>query len=219
MSDPPQTHAHALRAGDDPNPTRRRFLSRLSAGLGALAGAVIAVPPIGMLLHPLFGRKADPGAAAWSGVGAAARFLVGGPPVRVVLKEDRVDAWLSSPGTPVGPVIVQRLAADGFRVLSGICPHLGCSVAPKPASERGFLCPCHRSNFGEDGALVAHADGEANPAPRALDPLEWRVRAGRLEVRWVRYETGTPERIPVAASGSCEGHQGCGVGADGGRTA
>ena len=210
MASPHSDTAHAA-PGPDPDPARRRFIGRLAAGLGALVGAVVAIPPLGMLLHPLLGRSTDAD-RSWSGVGAIERFVVGGTPVRVVLKEDRVDAWLSSTGTPVGPVIVQRLAADSFRVLSGICPHLGCSVSPKGDGGRGFLCPCHRSSFSEDGSLAAYADGRSNPSPRALDPLDWRVRAGRLEVQWVRYETGTEARVPIAAAPACDAHDGCGHG-------
>ncbi len=178
---------------------RRRFLGRLTAGFGALIGAAIAAGPVAMLLTPLR-KKPDAGppiddGGVWSPAGAVARFAVGAAPERVVLKEDRQDAWLHQPGVPVGSVLVQRLGEADFRVLSATCPHLGCSVRP---SGGGYLCPCHRSSFTVEGGLLPHADGTPNPAPRGLDPLEWRVRAGTLEVRWVRYRTGTADRVPVA---------------------
>ena len=50
----------------------------------------------------------------------------------------------------------------GYRALSAVCPHLGCTVGQKPG---GFHCPCHGSRFAEDGTNVA------GPAPR---PLSWR---------------------------------------------
>jgi menaquinol-cytochrome c reductase iron-sulfur subunit len=50
-----------------------------------------------------------------------------------------------------------------FRALSGVCTHLGCSVA-QAASGKGFHCPCHGSRFDEEGRAVE------GPARR---PLPW----------------------------------------------
>jgi menaquinol-cytochrome c reductase iron-sulfur subunit len=65
------------------------------------------------------------------------------------------------------------------------------------AESQGWRCPCHKSSFARDGALVPATNGPPNPSPRALDPLEWRVSDGRLEVRWVRFETGIEERVEI----------------------
>ena len=35
---------------------------------------------------------------------------------------------------------------------------------------------------------------------RPLDPLEWRIADANLEVRWVRFQTGIAERVPVGGS-------------------
>ena len=51
--------------------------------------------------------------------------------------------------------------SDGFYAISSVCTHLGCNVK-RGAS--GFACPCHGSEFDEDGQ-VAHG-----PAPK---PLPW----------------------------------------------
>ncbi len=63
---------------------------------------------------------------------------------------------------------------SGFRALSSVCSHLGCTVA---RVESGFRCPCHGSRFDETGAVI---DG---PAPK---PLEWHPvsmsRDGRLVI-------------------------------------
>lgn len=179
---------------------RRRFVSRLTWLLSFLTGAAVMGGPLAMLFDPLLRRprKTDTSdGGGWTALAPVTRFAVGGPPARVILKADRTDAWLSRPGTPVGPVLVQRLAEDRFRVFSGICPHLGCSVGvtEKPA---GYLCPCHRSNFDSGGALLPHEDGATNPAPRGLDTLEWRVAGGQLEVRWIRYQPGTSEQVRIS---------------------
>lgn len=50
---------------------------------------------------------------------------------------------------------------DGIYAISAICTHLGCIVS---ATEWGFQCPCHGSQFNENGKVIG------GPAPR---PLEW----------------------------------------------
>ncbi len=54
--------------------------------------------------------------------------------------------------------------ANGFRALSGKCPHLGCTVNFDPVSEQ-FKCPCHGSTFGPSGTWLS------GPAGRNLHPL------------------------------------------------
>ena len=178
-------------------PTRRRALEWLTVGLGAIVGLALSVGPLGMLLHPLLKRRTQRPGAGWRLVGPVNRFAIGGPPTRIVITEDRTDAWLSRPGTPVGPVVVERLDEASFRVFSGICPHLGCSVGVQ-SGNTPYLCPCHRSRFSSDGARQESKDGEANPAPRPLDELEWRVEQGKLTVNWVRYRPGSAAQVPIA---------------------
>ena len=48
---------------------------------------------------------------------------------------------------------------NSFRCLSAVCTHLGCTVN---RSEKGYHCPCHGSEFSQDGNV------ESGPAPRAL---------------------------------------------------
>ncbi|MBD89632.1 MAG: hypothetical protein CL940_04805 [Deltaproteobacteria bacterium] len=176
---------------------RRGFLAWLTVGLTALIGLAVSVGPIGVLLHPLLGRRAGRPGDGWRLVGPVGQFPIGGPPTRIVIREDRTDGWLSRPGTPVGPVVVQRLSEDAFRVFSGICPHLGCSVGVQNG-EPPYLCPCHRSRFTAMGVPLDTTDGEPNPAPRPLDQLEWRVERGKLNVNWVRYRPGTADQVPIA---------------------
>ncbi|MDJ0976116.1 MAG: ubiquinol-cytochrome c reductase iron-sulfur subunit [Planctomycetota bacterium] len=58
----------------------------------------------------------------------------------------------------------------GFRALSAVCTHLGCSVGAK---QEGYHCPCHGSVFDAEGV---NTEG---PAPRPLPwhPLSWRGKA------------------------------------------
>jgi cytochrome b6-f complex iron-sulfur subunit len=50
---------------------------------------------------------------------------------------------------------------DGYRALSAVCTHLGCTVGRESG---GFHCPCHGSTFGPDGGNLS------GPAPK---PLPW----------------------------------------------
>lgn len=52
---------------------------------------------------------------------------------------------------------------DGLHAISSVCTHLGCIVA---VSETGFQCPCHGSQYDENGRVIG------GPAPRNLAWLE-----------------------------------------------
>jgi len=74
------------------------------------------------------------------------------------------------------PVFIIHLP-EGFKIFSGICPHLGCVVKWKE-KEKHFYCPCHKAIFDKDGTLLA------GPSPRPLD--EFRVEVeGSLVFVWI----------------------------------
>ena len=50
---------------------------------------------------------------------------------------------------------------DGFYAISSVCTHLGCNVK---RGGPGFDCPCHGSQYNENGQVVR------GPAPK---PLPW----------------------------------------------
>ena len=62
------------------------------------------------------------------------------------------------------PVFIVRLA-EGFKVFSGICTHLGCIIKWKER-EKYFYCPCHKGFFDKDGTVLA------GPPPRPLDEFK-----------------------------------------------
>ena len=62
---------------------------------------------------------------------------------------------------PQVPALLMR-EASGFRALSLVCPHLGCTVDPQPD---GFTCPCHGSRFDPQGKLMR------GPADKGLTVL------------------------------------------------
>lgn len=111
-------------------------------------------------------------AAAWVAAAGALLFTVAGV-LRFLIPNVH---YASSPRVRVSPdrcpegvTYLERhrlfLVRRGrtFRALSGVCTHLGCSVA-HTASGRGFRCPCHGSRFDEEGRVVE------GPARR---PLPW----------------------------------------------
>jgi len=194
--------------GDGPrapeDPARRRFLARVTAASGVCLGAAAVTAPAAMILTPLL-RGGGEVEGVTVDVGPIDAFAVGAPPVRIVLRADRQDAWLSQRGVTLGSILVQRVAEEvdgngGFLVFSAICPHLGCAVGFREDLSI-FFCPCHRSAFAPDGERVAEGlDGAANPAPRGLDALDYTVTEGRrLVVEWVRYATGTADRRRIGS--------------------
>jgi menaquinol-cytochrome c reductase iron-sulfur subunit len=76
-----------------------------------------------------------------------------GPPAQFALNSltfiPAAVAWLGHDGT-------------GFYALSAVCPHLGCTVRQ---SEGQFECPCHGSQFAEDGEVLT------GPASRPMSYL------------------------------------------------
>ena len=142
----------APRSRLDPLPvTRRSFLSIASLG-SFFAAAATAVA--GMLRLP------KPAVLP----GPVRRFKIGHPGQFAVGTETRFEKE---------NVFIFR-DAEGIYAVSGVCTHLGCSVA---RSREGFACPCHGSKFGPTGMVVA------GPAPRALPWLEiGRAADGQLVV-------------------------------------
>lgn len=49
---------------------------------------------------------------------------------------------------------VMQLESGQFTALDGVCPHQGCVVAFRNASN-GFVCPCHDSRFTSAGARIS----------------------------------------------------------------
>jgi cytochrome b6-f complex iron-sulfur subunit len=130
---------------------RRSFLSL--AALGSFFSAM------GMALA---GALRLPGPAVLPG--PVRRYKIGFPDEFAVGSEVRFDE---------ANFLVFR-DSQGIYAISGVCTHLGCSVARTP---EGFACPCHGSRFESKGGVTR------GPAPRALPWLEvGRAADGQLVV-------------------------------------
>ena len=79
---------------------------------------------------------------------------------------------------PRGDSFVMARTDAGIRVLSDICPHLGCRVH-WVAKEKHFLCPCHQGIFDAEGTATA---GPPYDAGQSLARLETRIRGNSVFV-------------------------------------
>jgi len=189
----------------DGEASRRKVLGVLAVGTGACALAAATLPFAAAVLEPIApGAPREPaeagraGAQAGPAVPAAAaelpfldvaaeRDVVRGAPLRVSLRAPQRDGFFTVL-EELGSAFLLR-SAKGVYALSAACPHLGCAVTADPgAAGRGFVCPCHDSHFGTDGAFLR------GPSPRGLDPLPVRIEAGRVLVQPLRYAPGKSER-------------------------
>jgi len=80
--------------------------------------------------------------------------------------------------SPSGNTYLMARTAEGFRVLSDICPHLGCRVHWVPGKGE-FFCPCHQGVFNAEGIATSGPPAEAN---QRLERLETLVRGGSVFV-------------------------------------
>jgi cytochrome b6-f complex iron-sulfur subunit len=120
------------------NMPRRDFLSRLGwIGLG-ISGAIAALGNI-FYLKP----TVNYGSPTFFRIGKPNEFKEG---IQEIFEKEKVMVYREK---------------KGFAAISLTCTHLGCTVQ---ASSAGFECPCHGSQFDNDGLVTG------GPAPK---PLPW----------------------------------------------
>lgn len=206
-------------AYDDPGTpeeiSRRSFMASASLVIGGVIGVVLAVPIVGSLIPQDTGSK-----GRWAPLTKdefASLQTATNKPVKLEFTLKSQDAYLpeQSNGEYVWGIKVPSANAfmkdrpdiakptlpysDGqydvvnmnFVILSPICPHLGCRPIWNDGANR-FQCPCHGSQFSLDGEHLA------GPAPRGMDPLPLREQNGTAEIMWIRYDSGTPDRVIIS---------------------
>jgi Rieske Fe-S protein len=168
---------------------RSRFLERVTLALGGVIGAMVALPAAGFALLPAFLRQRS-------------RSIDVGPLENFPEGQYVVTTFLLDPA--LGPVsrrsafvrnngLVNNVPS--FTIMSSRCTHVGCPTQPNgpiltneektlgpaddpvslsPTTPSGFGCPCHGSQFDNEGNRTA------GPAPRALDRYAFSVRNGHL---------------------------------------
>ena len=150
--------------------SRRSFLGGL-LGIGSLLiGGLLSVPLIKFALFPLLRRTTE---LKQSPVGGMSDFSSLTEPVMRTIQIEQVDGWRKAVSEKA--VYVTKDAAGKLRVLTSICPHLGCTV-PWNKEKSQFVCPCHGATFAADGTRVS------GPSLRGMDTLETTVQDGQLMV-------------------------------------
>ncbi len=207
---------------DDGTPeeqSRRTFLANATLGIGGVIGLVLTVPLLTSLVPESLVNPGK-GAGTWADVPADefSKLTAGGQPVKISFDFKYADGYLPPAEdtqfvwgvkltpeqeasfkqkrpdlyTAAGKIGYPAITAS-YVMFSSICPHLGCRHEWKSAVNR-FVCPCHGSQFGIEGAKLA------GPAPRGLDPLPFRDANGKAQITWIQYKSGAPDRVIVAYS-------------------
>lgn len=162
--------------------SRRSFLGVLLGFGSAVMGAALAVPLIRFALHPLLTTTTKIG---WSDVGKLDEFTSLTAPVKKLIKVEQRDAWRRIVSEKAVYVMPPK---DGvIRVLSPICPHLGCSI-PWSEEKQKFTCPCHGAVFAKDGARIS------GPSPRSMDDLETTIENGMVKVQYQYFRQLIPQK-------------------------
>lgn len=161
---------------------RRSFFGVL-LGIGTAGmGALLAVPVLRYALYPLYAKS---GQSGWSEAGAANEFSNLAPPVRKTIDFSQRDGWREVVSSQ--SVYVTRGRDGQLKVLSAICPHLGCSVSWQNTQEE-FICPCHGGRFAADGARIS------GPPPRGMDALPHKLENGKLMVHFEYFRSNVPNQ-------------------------
>jgi menaquinol-cytochrome c reductase iron-sulfur subunit len=148
---------------------RRRFLESLSIGLGALCGAVLAIPGLGFVLAPLFQKPPE----LWRGVGKLDDFKIG-QTVSVSFLDPSPLPWAGV--TARTAAWLRRVKTDEFIAFAVNCSHLGCPVRWLGDANL-FMCPCHGGVYYSDGSVAA------GPPPRPLTRYPVRIQNGEVQIQ------------------------------------
>ena len=172
---------------------RRRFLTGVTAGLGAV-GAGVAATPFVLSMSPSE-RAKNAGAPVeydFSKLqpGQMVKIEWRGKPVVLLRRTEemmagleKISPALADPSSEISsqPVYAQNQgrsdeAHKNLLVMEAVCTHLGCSpveklsIGPDPEmgdnSQGGFFCPCHGSKFDLSGRVYKNVPASANmPVP------------------------------------------------------
>ena len=155
------------------SPESRRSFLGVFLGLGSLlVGALLSVPLIRFALFPLLRRTTE---LKSSPVGELSEFSSVTEPVMRTIQIGQVDGWRKTVSEEI--VYVTKDSQGQLRVLTSICPHLGCTV-PWNQEKNQFVCPCHGTTFAADGTRIS------GPSLRGMDTLQTSVEQGQLQVRF-----------------------------------
>jgi menaquinol-cytochrome c reductase iron-sulfur subunit len=169
---------------------RNKFLEGATLGLGAIIGALVTLPALGLAVLPSFLKQGSKNID----LGPVSNFSEGQYFVATFFHDSsegdiaRRTAYVRNNGLLHG--------TPSFTCISNRCAHLGCPVQPGgPVFEKrkktektvnahvtltptqpaaGFLCPCHGGAYDQEGNRTA------GPPVRALDRYEFSIVEERL---------------------------------------
>jgi menaquinol-cytochrome c reductase iron-sulfur subunit len=165
------------------------LLERATLALGGLVGLGVALPVVGFTVLPSFlGQRQRP-----VDLGPMSAF----PEGRFVIATFLADPQAGEVSRRSAYVRNNGFVGNepSFTIMSSRCTHVGCPTQPNgliftrqghgertrtgevalvPTQPSGFGCPCHGSQFDNEGNRTA------GPAPRALDRYEFSIRNGHL---------------------------------------
>ena len=173
-------------AQDPASPPRRSFLGGLLAAGTAGVGALLIIPVIRVVLHPVLAKTTE---KSWSDVGKVDDFQPTAAPMQRLVQIEQLDGWRRTVSQK--PVYVTRDSAGQLAVLSAVCTHLGCTV-PWVEKQNKFICPCHQAIFDPTGRLLG------GPAPRSMDVLPMKIEQGVLKVQYQYFRQRTPNKEVIA---------------------
>jgi len=182
--------ASAVETPDERFP-RSRLLEVATIGLGGVIATAVAVPVAALSIVASFlgPRRRD------VDLGPLEAF----PEGQFVLTTFLLDPTMGEVSRRTAFIRNNGLLGNlpSFTILSSRCTHVGCPTQPNgpillaqrqverggggevslvPTTPSGFGCPCHGSQFDNEGNRTA------GPAPRALDRYGFSIRHGRLAI-------------------------------------
>jgi menaquinol-cytochrome c reductase iron-sulfur subunit len=161
--------AHSPKEASPELVARRRFLARVSVGLGAVGGVALTAPLVGFVVAPL--ARGVP--LTWRAVGKVLDFKVG-ETVKVTFVDPSPLSWAGV--TANTGAWVRRVSDKKFTAFAINCAHLGCPVRWLPDA-RLFMCPCHGGVYYEDGSVAA------GPPPHPLSQYLVRIDGDDVQIR------------------------------------
>lgn len=168
----PEEAGQKFAASEPPREDRRSFLGALLGVGSVFMGGLLSVPLIRFALFPLLRRTTE---LKSSPVGTLNEFAALREPLMRTIQIEQVDGWRKAVSEKA--IYITRDPQGQLRVLTSICPHLGCTV-PWNKEKNQFVCPCHGGTFASDGTRIS------GPSQRGMDALETSVEDGQLMVRF-----------------------------------
>jgi ubiquinol-cytochrome c reductase iron-sulfur subunit len=183
------------------DPKKRRFLVATTSVIGAVGGAVVAVPFIASMKPSARAlaagaavefdlTKVEPGQLVTIEYRGAPHWVIRRTPA-MVAQLAKNDSLLADPQSAVSKQPgfaknVHRSANPEVFVVKGVCTHLGCSptfrkeIGPADLGADwpgGFFCPCHQSKFDMAGRVF-----KGMPAPKNLEITPYKIAGNTLTI-------------------------------------